>query len=73
MAEQRLRGAKLKGATSVPKNIHSPATFDLVWDSSGYFRPDVSTQVLTVPRPKRRGRYQTRAAGRCATVFRDCP
>lgn len=64
MAEQRLHGAELKGSTTVPKKQLTPAVFGAVWDSDGYFRPSESKHVLTIPRPKRRGRYQVRVAVR---------
>jgi len=48
----------------VPKNTHTTSSFRAVWDSDGFFRPTTSNEVLTIPRPKRRGRYQIRVAVR---------
>lgn len=64
MSELRVRGAKVNGASTVPKNTHTTASFGTVWDSDGYFNASASTEVLTIPRPKRRGRYQIRVAVR---------
>lgn len=64
MADQRVRGAKVKGGATVPKDIATPSSFDVVWDSDGFFQPSVDSNVLTIPVPKRRGRYQIRVAVR---------
>jgi hypothetical protein len=64
MAEKRIRGAKVWGGAAVPKSTQTPAIFGEVWDSDGYFQPAASKEVLTIPRPKRRGRYQIRVAVR---------
>ena len=64
MAELRVRGARVEGWAAVPSKIQTPATFRVIWDSDGYFQPDDSPEVLTIPRPKRRGRYQIRVAVR---------
>jgi hypothetical protein len=64
MADKKLRGAKLHGNLVVPRETHTPARFAAVWDSDGYFQPGVSDEVLTIPKVKRRGRYQIRVAVR---------
>ncbi len=64
MADERVRGAKVRGGGSIPKNTHTPAIFNVIWDSDGYFRPTIDNGVLTIPRPRRRGRYQIRVAVR---------
>ena len=64
MSGRRVHGAKVQGGASVSKNTHTPSTFTAVWDSDGYFQPSTSNEVLTIPRPKRRGRYQIRVAVR---------
>ncbi len=64
MAEKRVRGAKVEGGAVVPRNTHTPASFGAVWDSDGYFQPADSLEVLSIPRPKRKGRYQIRVAVR---------
>jgi hypothetical protein len=64
MSEKRVLGAKVKGGATVPKNTNTPSSFGAVWDAGGYFQPSTSNEVLTIPRPKRRGRYQIRVAVR---------
>ena len=64
MADQRVRGAKGKGGAMVPKKTATPALFDVVWDSDGFYQPSGDHTVLTIPRPKLRGRYQIRVAVR---------
>lgn len=57
----RVRGAKLQGFTPVPGKTHTPATFEEIWDSDNYFRPNESKEVLTIP-ARRAGYYQIRVA-----------
>lgn len=64
MADERVRGAKVQGGATVPKNTQTTSSFGVVWDSDGYFQPTVDNGVLTIPRPRCRGRYQIRVAVR---------
>ncbi len=64
MAEKRVRGAKVWGGATVPMKTQTQSVFGNVWDSDGYFKPATSKEVLTIPRPKVRGRYQIRVAVR---------
>jgi len=64
MTDQRVLGAKGRGGATVPKKTATPASFDVVWDSDGFYQPSGDHTVLTIPRPKLRGRYQIRVAVR---------
>ena len=37
MADKRVRGAKGKGGATVSKETATPASFDVVWDSDGFY------------------------------------
>ncbi len=63
MFETRLRGAKAEGLVNVPGTTHTPAALSIkIWDSDGYFGPEGTTEVFTIPTPRRAGRYQIRVA-----------
>lgn len=63
MFDQKLRGAKAEGTIHVAGLTHTPASFShIVWDSDGYCGPGSMTEMLTIPSPRRAGRYQIRVA-----------
>lgn len=65
MFDLKLRGAKAEGTVYVTGSTLTPASFSLkVWDSDGFYGPGSTTEVFTIPSPRRAGRYQIRVAVR---------